>query len=249
MKPGALATSFVVNRMHPLNVSTELRLGRIHAKARAVEFTLRLFAFELESEATITNQTPFFVKEERASFEMPLGSKDEYSRLASAVKAKEGIELLLKAEIKTCAQTLVSLVLLESQDRHHAFLIDVLGKQTVVDLSSRIHGDIPQRLQGSPKVLDAAWVTISGRQSVLLLTLSNGCPVCFDHDGQQVKLLSEGLFSQNILGNVDKFFEAAAINPDLTRQRTMWALSDTCLTLFDGHSFNSFSTAFTQQAH
>ena len=42
-------------------------------------------------------------------------------------------------------------------------------------------------------------------QSVLMLTMENGLPVCFDQDGQQVKLLSDALFGQNVIANFDHF--------------------------------------------
>ena len=62
--------------------------------------------------------------------------------------------------------------------------------------------------------------------------------VCFDHDGQQVKLLSDVIFSQNIINNFDYFIHRANLK---LIDRATWGLHDQCLTLFDGLSFQTFS--------
>ena len=62
--------------------------------------------------------------------------------------------------------------------------------------------------------------------------------VCFDHDGQQVKLLSDVIFSQNIINNFDYFIHRANLK---LNDRATWGLHDQCLTLFDGLSFQTFS--------
>lgn len=62
----------------------------------------------------------------------------------------------------------------------------------------------------SRKVKDIQWITLF-EQKVALLTLEDSQVVCFDQDGQQVKLLSDAIFSQNIIGNFGHFTQRSGL--------------------------------------
>ena len=74
-----------------------------------------------------------------------------------------------------------------------------------------MHGDIPQLhgIASHSKITDVHWTTISNRETgeepVAVISFDNGSVVCFDQDGQQVKLLSDAIYGQNIIGNFDHF--------------------------------------------
>lgn len=91
-----------------------MRLERIFGRSHSVELTLRTLAFTLEGDHTIAHKTPFLVKEEKASFTVQLGSKDECSRVANAIRQKINIDKVLNVRIKTCPISLASFISVET---------------------------------------------------------------------------------------------------------------------------------------
>ena len=107
-----------------------------------------------------------------------------------------------------------------------------------------MHGDIPiLHRTVVRKASDANWVNLNGDNSILLLSMADGQPVCFDQDGQQVKLLADAIYGQNLFGNFEHFKQRAGVHiePGRTAQ---WSISNACITVFDGAAFQSFNAAY-----
>ena len=119
------------------------------------------------------------------------------------------------------------------------------------------------------RISDAQWVVFNDDNfSLLLLSLVNGQPVCFDSDGQQIKLLSDAIFGQNLIGNFEHFKQRSRLvtsesqyalrfnNHSASQQITkpgvqandekpqVWIVTDQCISLFDGASFQTFKAQF-----
>lgn len=76
-----------------------------------------------------------------------------------------------------------------------------------------MHGDIPI-LHNTlvRKARDSSWINLNdNKESVLLLTMVDGLPLCFDQDGQQVKLISDAIYGQNMLGNFEHFKQRSGL--------------------------------------
>ena len=66
VKPGALASSFVVNENSNLNVSSEVEVVAFDKKTHKVTMQFRCLAFQLENLNQIQYGVPINVKEEMA---------------------------------------------------------------------------------------------------------------------------------------------------------------------------------------
>ena len=119
-------------------------------------------------------------------------------------------------------------------------MIDVFKKQTVIELGRRMHGDLAgvhTQHDRTVSVKDVQWTEVGAlgaSMQVALISFDSGFMACFDHDGQQVKLLSDSLFGQNVIGNFDYFTHRAGIK--LTPKAT-WCLHEQSLSVFDGIEF------------
>ena len=65
-------------------------------------------------------------------------------------------------------------------------MVDLFKKQTQIDLTKRMHGDIPQLhgIASHSKITDVHWTTINNRETgeepVAVISFDNGSVVCFD---------------------------------------------------------------------
>lgn len=188
---GYLAASFTVNVELSLNVTTEVRLEKLFGKSRVAAISFRCMVFELETLEQVSSRAPLIIKQEKASFKIQLTDKTECQSIAHAVKQKKPIEDVIKAQVHTCSESLVSVVVIQTDvGGVYILMVDLFKKQTVIDLTKRMHGDIPKlhkmsAADGSTtcsRVLDVQWVTLF-TQKVALITLQDCRVVCFDQDG------------------------------------------------------------------
>ena len=85
---------------------------------------------------------------------------------------------------------MTSLVVIETEGgSSFIFMIDAFKKQTVIDLSKRMHGDIPSlnaigvHVHTNNRFKDMQWVEVAHQKYIAIMTLENNAVACFDHDG------------------------------------------------------------------
>ena len=84
-------------------------------------------------------------------------------------------------------------------------MVDLFDSQTVIDLHQKMKDECLLDTRKST-ITDCYWteLTVEGtKRRVILITFANGNNACFDYNGNQVRLLSDAIFGQTILSNLD----------------------------------------------